>query len=91
MPKQVKGVGIIPPPRGSQSGGRQCGGAANFCRSAACCLYLSLAYHTRETRVGWFNFLLFEIKSDRIIALNFGGGYDQDKRNEDNRKRGSGV
>lgn len=69
MPKQVKGVGIIPPPRGSQSGGRKCGGAANFCRSAAFRLYLSLAYHTRETRVSWVSFLPFENKSDRIIAL----------------------
>lgn len=39
MPKQDKGVGIIPPPRRSLrrslKGCRQCGGAANFCRSAA--------------------------------------------------------
>lgn len=52
MPKQDKGGGIIPPPRRERKGCRQYGGAANFCRSAACRLYLPLAYHTRETRVG---------------------------------------
>jgi len=44
MPKQDKGAGIIiPPPRRERKGCRQYGGAANFCRSAACRLFLPLA------------------------------------------------
>ena len=72
MPKQVKGVGIIPPPRRERKGCRQYGGAANFAANPLYRLCLSLAYHTRETRVGWVSFLPFENKSDRIIALKIG-------------------
>lgn len=78
MPKQVKGGGIIPPPRVLAIRRQKVRRSGKFCRSAAFRLYLLLAYHTRETRVGLVNFLLFEIKRDRIIALNFGGIYDQD-------------
>ena len=69
IPKQVKGGGIIPPPRRSLKGCRRCGGAAKIAAPLLYRLCLSLAYHTRETRVGWVSFLPFENKSDRIIAL----------------------
>lgn len=69
MPKQVKGVGIIPPPRRERKGCRQYGGAANFCRSAAFRLYLPLAYHTRETRVGLWG----RVKLSKLGVLSMFG------------------
>ena len=56
MPKQDKGGGIIPPRRTLEKGLQRVRGTAKFCRPTACRLYLPLAYHTRETRVGlWRN------------------------------------